>query len=124
MNKAIVYAMIAAVFASVGQIFYKFAANVGMDSYYPTTIMSDFILNPYVYIGVLFYGAGFIFMLKALLYGEVTLVYPMMATSFIWVSILSPIIFKTDSMSVTKWIGIFIILLGVYFVAKGGKNVK
>lgn len=115
MNKAIIYAIIAAMFATIGQICYKLAAN-------RLTDVMSFILNPYVYVGVLFYGLGFIFTLKALLYGEVTTVYPMMATSFIWVSILSPIIFKTDSMSITKWVGVFIILLGTYFVAKGGKK--
>jgi len=46
----------------------------------------------------------------------------MMATSFIWVSIMSPIIFKTDSMSLGKWIGIGIIILGVYLVTKGGRQ--
>ena len=114
--KAIIYVFIAALFASVGQIFFKFAANNNL-----IDVMS-FIFNPYVYIGVLFYGLGFIFMLKALLYGEVTLVYPMMATSFIWVCLMSPFFFPADSVSLHKWIGIGIILIGVYFVAKGGKK--
>jgi len=115
MNKAIVYALISTIFAAIGQIAYKYASN-GVSN------IQTFILNPYVYIGIIFYGIGFIFMLKALLYGEVTLVYPMMSMVFIWVAILSPILFKTDSMSVSKWIGIGIILLGTYFVAKGGKK--
>ena len=113
---SIVLIIIAAVFSSVGQVFYKYAGN-RLDG----TLMS-FIANPYVYIGVLCYGVGFVFMLKALLKGQVTVIYPMMATSFIWVSIMSPIIFKTDSMSLGKWIGIGIIILGVYLVTKGGRQ--
>jgi drug/metabolite transporter (DMT)-like permease len=45
-----------------------------------------------------------------------------MATSFIWVSILSPIFFPTDSTNSLKWLGIAIIIIGVWFVAKGGKK--
>jgi uncharacterized membrane protein len=107
--------VIAALFASAGQIFYKYAGN-RLDG----TIIS-FILNPFVYIDVLFYGMGFVFMLKALLKGEITVIYPIMATSFIWVALLSPLFFA-DSMSISKWIGIGIIIIGVYCVAKGGQK--
>jgi uncharacterized membrane protein len=109
---AILYVAIAAIFGSFGQIFYKYAANA-------TTSVSTFILNPFLYLGVGLYGLGLIFMLKALRRGELTVVYPVMATSFIWVSLLSPIFFKTDFMTIQKWIGIAIIILGVTLVGKG-----
>jgi len=61
-------------------------------------------------------------MLKALLYGEVTVVYPIMATSFIWVALMSPFFFG-DVMTPTRWIGIIIIMLGVCLVARGAKSI-
>lgn len=109
---AIVLIVIAALFGSIGQIFYKLAANNLHD-------VASFILNPYVYIGGLTYGVGLLFMLKALKHGELNVLYPMMATSFIWVSILSPIFFSTDIMSIRKWAGIVVILLGVALITKG-----
>jgi multidrug transporter EmrE-like cation transporter len=109
---AIIYVAIAAIFGSFGQIFYKYAAN-------STTNAATFILNPYLYFGVGLYGLGLIFMLKALRRGELTVIYPVMATSFICVSILSPMFFNTDSMSVQKWLGIAIIISGVTLVGKG-----
>jgi len=112
---AILLIVVAALFASAGQIFYKFAANKTVD------VMS-FILNPFLYMGLFAYGIGLIFMLKALRKGELTVIYPVMATSFIWIGIASPIFFATDSMNLQKWIGIFIIIAGITSVARGRKK--
>jgi len=109
---SIVLMAISAIFSAAGQITYKFAGN-RLDG----TIMS-FILNPFVYIGVIIFGIGFVFLLKALLKGEVTILYPIMSTSFIWIALLSPIIFG-ESMGWNKWLGIGVIILGVYFIARG-----
>ncbi len=72
-----------------------------------------------MYLGVISYGIGLLFMLKALRRGELTVVYPILATSFIWVSLASPLFFPTDFMTMQKWIGIFIVSAGVSLVGKG-----
>ena len=109
---AILFMLVSALFASSGLILYKFAANNTFD-------VMTFILNPYLYLGGLSYAAGLFFMLKALRRGELTVVYPVLATSFIWVSILSPIFFESDFMTIQKWIGVLIIIVGVSLVGKG-----
>lgn len=116
MNKSIILVIIAAFFSAIGQILYKYAGN-NLDN----TLMS-FILNPFVYLGILCYGIGFVFMLKALLDNEVTIVYPIMSTSFIFIVLISSVFFPNDIMTFKKWIGIIIIILGTYCVAKGGKK--
>ncbi|MFC1727909.1 EamA family transporter [Nanoarchaeota archaeon] len=109
---AIIFMVFAAIFASGGQIFYKFAANRTAD-------FATLVLNPFLVLGLASYGIGLLFMLKALRRGELTVVYPILATSFIWVSLASPLIFKTDFMTPLKWIGVLIILAGVTLVSKG-----
>jgi len=109
---SIMYVAIAALFGSLGQIFYKYAAN-------STTDVHTFIFNPYLYAGGFLYALGLGFMLKALRRGELTVIYPVMATSFIWVSIISPYFFPADSMTIVKWIGVFVIIIGVALVGKG-----
>ncbi|MBS3115377.1 hypothetical protein J4482_01975 [Candidatus Woesearchaeota archaeon] len=108
----IIFMLIAAVFASIGQIFFKFAAN-------RTNDLSTFIINPHLYFGGGTYAIGLIFMLKSLRRGELTVVYPILATSFIWVNLLSPIFFKSDILTINKWVGVVIIILGVTLVGKG-----
>jgi len=108
----VLFMLVSAVFASVGQIFFKFAANRTID-------VTTFIMNPYLYLGGFAYTTGLFFMLKSLRRGELTVVYPVLATSFIWVSLLSPLFFKSDIMTINKWIGIIIIILGVTLVGNG-----
>jgi uncharacterized membrane protein len=108
---AIVFMIFSALFASAGQIFYKFAANNTQD-------IATFFLNPWLYFGGISYSIGLLFMIKALRRGELTVVYPVLATSFIWVSLLSPLFFKTDSMTFQKWIGVLVIVIGVTLVGK------
>ncbi len=112
---AIIFMLCSALVASFGQVFFKFAAN-------KTAGVSSFILNPYVYLGGLAYFIGLLFMIKALRRGELSVVYPVLATSFIWVSVLSPLFFNTDFMTAEKWAGVVIIVLGVSFVGKGRKK--
>ncbi len=109
---SIIYISIAALFGSAGQILYKFAAN-------RVTDISSFVLNPFLYIGIIAYGIGLLFMIKALRRGELTVIYPIMATSFIWVSLFAPIFFTGDVMEIHKWVGICIIILGVSLVGAG-----
>ena len=112
--KAIMFVLLAAMFAAIGQILYKLASNKIVD-------IISFLFNPYIYVGVIIYAIGLFFTLKSLVYGEVSVVYPMMATSLIWVSLLSPLFFN-DSMTLIKWIGIGIIILGVFFISKGAEK--
>ena len=109
---AIGFMLLSAVFASLGQVFFKFAANNIID-------VSSFILNPHLYAGGILYLVGLVFMLKALRRGELSVVYPALATSFIWVSLLSPIFFDADFMTLEKWVGVLIIIVGVSLVGKG-----
>jgi len=109
---AIVFMLLSALFASFGQIFFKFAAN-------NLTDINSLIFNSNLYFGGICYLAGMILMLKALRRGELSVVYPVLATSFVWVSILSPIFFKNDVMTLQKWIGVGVVILGITLVGRG-----
>lgn len=106
------FMLLSAVFASAGQILFKFAANATMN-------MATFVFNPYIYSGGIAYVVGVFFMIKALRRGELSVVYPVLATSFIWVSLASPLFFRADFMTMQKWVGVVIIILGVTLVGKG-----
>ncbi len=109
---AIIFMVFSAIFASVGQILYKFASKSVQDFF-------SLVFNPFLILGIFSYGLGLVFMLKAIRRGELTVVYPVLATSFIWVSLLSPIFFETDSMTLQKWVGIFVIVTGITLIGKG-----
>jgi len=116
MNKAIVYAMIAAVFSAMGQILFKYTSK-------DITSILSFFFNGYFYLAGVCFALGFVFLMIALKIGEATTIYPILASSYIYVCLISPFLFKTDFMNIQKWIGVLIIIVGIYFIIKGSKNV-
>jgi len=79
--------------------------------------------NYNIIIGGILYAIGAALMIIALKGGEVTVVYPIIATSYIWVSLLSNRIFG-EELNVYKWIGIGVIILGITFISFGNKFAK
>src|SRR3989344_5089172 len=114
---AILFIILTTVFTSIGQILWKFGVGKIILAEPTTAFNFPFLL------GFLSYGAGLIFMILALQRGELTVVYPIIATSYVWVSLLSPLFFP-DSMNGWKWMGIGFILLSVSLLGFGNSGKK
>ena len=70
-------------------------------------------------LGIALLGITAVLFIIALRGGELTVLYPLMATSYVWVAIASPFLFPSDSLGVLKLAGIGSIILGVYSLARG-----
>ena len=112
---AIVMVLISTVFISFAQILFKSASG------FPFDIVS-IVTNYYLIAGLLIYVIAAALLLFALKRGELTVLYPMYASSYVWVSLLSPVFFPADFMNAMKWLGIFFIISGVTALSVGGKN--
>ena len=91
---------------SVAQLFYKLGANQ-----LEFNIIS-IITNYPLILGILLYGIGAILFVIALKEKEVSVLYPMLATSYIWVNLLSKY-FLGETLNFLKWLGIIFIFAGV-----------
>lgn len=80
------------------------------------------ILNLGIVIGFILYGIGAVILLICLKHGELSVIYPIVAMSFIWVNILSPRFFSGDIMNILKWAGVVFIIGGVTFIGIGSKQ--
>ncbi len=87
----------------------------------------NLVLNPLALItnyplvmGVIVYFISAMLLIIALRGGDLSVLYPLIATSYIWVNLASPKIFG-DVMNPEKWFGVFFILVGVTFIGKGSK---
>ncbi|MDD5111112.1 MAG: hypothetical protein PHG85_01045 [Candidatus Altiarchaeota archaeon] len=69
--------------------------------------------------GWFLYIVGAVMLIVALKYGDLSVLYPIYSLNFVWVSILSPYIFATDSMNTVKWAGVVVVVLGVSCVGIG-----
>ena len=79
------------------------------------------ITNYYIIIGILLYAVGGTLLIISFRGGEVSVLYPIIATSYIWVSFLS-LYFLNESMNFLKWIGVASIIIGIALIGFGSKD--
>jgi len=71
--------------------------------------------------GYCLYGLSTLLLVLALKDGELSLLYPVIALTYVWVTALSFLIFH-DSINPWKLVGIVLIVTGVAVLGKGGKR--
>ena len=79
------------------------------------------ITNYYLITGILLYAVGGILMIVSFRGGEVSVLYPIIATSYIWVSFLS-MYFLGETMKIFKWLGVISIIAGIVSIGYGSKD--
>ncbi len=107
--------LIASLLGAVGALFFKFGADK------LSFKLKAIITNWRLYTAVFFYGASTVFFIWALsLKGsQLSIVYPFIALTYVWVELLS-IRFLKEKMNIWKWAGIALIIIGVSFIGLGG----
>lgn len=111
MRKEIWIMLLCTLLISVAQILYKFGA----------ARLPLIFTNWQLLLGLFLYGIGALLLIIALKTGEVSFVYPIIATSYIWVAILSRIVFG-ETVSIPKLAGIFCIIVGVAIISIVGSK--
>ena len=80
--------------------------------------LRSIIFNKYLIGGIFFYSIGTILFIPALRGGDLSVLYPFVALSYVWVSFLS-MWFLKEKMNKLKWTGIALILAGVSLIGLG-----
>ena len=119
-NLAIIIVIFVTLFTSLAQLSYKYGLN-NIPSLNIAALTNPYAL--YVLLGLVLYGIGAVMLINALRFGEVTVLYPIIATSYIWVSLLSYFFLK-EAMNMLKLAGVFIIIAGIITITKGSKQKK
>jgi len=106
--KAIGLALLCAFLAATAQIFQKMGGNNLPEITWP------------ILIGLFLYSIGWLVLIIALKDGELTVVFPIVATSYIIVAIYALMIFG-EHISLLRWIGVAFIFAGVAMIGVGRK---
>ena len=77
--------------------------------------------NYHIIGGIILYAVGGTLLILSFRGGEVSVLYPILATSYIWVSLLS-VKFLGEIMNSFKWIGIASIIAGIILIGYGSKG--
>jgi len=96
------------ILTSLGQYFYKLAANSLVLAF------PDILLNTNRWMGMVLYGTS------ALRGGDLSVLYPVVSLSFIWVTLLA-MFFLSEPLTIPKIGGICCILGGIWLIGSGSK---
>ncbi len=107
----IVSVLIAAFLAAIGQLFLKLgAASVSANPW-------SWLLNWELIVGLFWHGLSFVLLVIGLKHGSLSILYPFLATSYIWVVLLS-IRFLNEPFSWIQSVGLVLIVGGIGIIVK------
>lgn len=108
---AIGLAFFCATLAAVGQLLFKLGSRRVSFS------ITSWVTNWQIIAGMVLYGVSAILFIIALKNGNLSILYPIIATSYIWVALLS-IKILGEPFPPIKWVGFFLILGGVSIIIR------
>ncbi len=112
---SVMLVLASAFLASVSQILYKLSWRLnGLNN------IINVLFSPYPYIGLFLYGVAFVFLIAALRKGELSVLYPFLATSFLWVSLFS-VFFLNESFGTFKILGFASVVIGIVLLGRGSQ---
>lgn len=83
--------------------------------------LPDLITNIPLLAGLVLYGLGAVMMVLALRHGELSVLYPMISLSYVWVAIIS-VVFFHEQMNLPRVAGIIVIMAGVGILGRGSRT--
>ena len=107
--------VIATFFATAAQLSFKLGANS------PGFIAGPVPINLLVFFGFVSYGISTVLFIFALRGGQLSVLYPIWALSFVWIFLVS-ILVLNETVNAINWLGIGFIIAGVSLVGRGPKN--
>ena len=123
------------VMASVAQVLYKMGANalnkvpagsiadiaVGSMHFQISAALVAVATNIPMIVGLTLYGIGAVMMVLALQHGELSVLYPIISLSYVWVAILSVLVFH-EHLNIYRIAGIAVIIGGVAVLGRSGSR--
>ncbi len=109
-KEAIALVLLCTFLTAAGQMFLKIGS--GNLSFSILKLLSNLPLI----IGFALYALGAVILVIALKHGELSVLYPIIAMSFVWVSFLSIL---NEIMNLLRWAGVITIIIGISLIGRG-----
>jgi len=114
-KKAIYLILISSVLAGISQLLWKKAS-------FDLTSDPLSLLNVFLITGAILYVIATFSMTFAFKRGELSTLMPFLSLSYIWVVLVSTLIFTTETLNTLRFVAVFLVFAGVYFIGKGGNS--
>jgi len=117
MWKIIPYAILQSILLSGGQVFLKFALMRMPHFGWTREFWGSLLVNWQFAASGVFFGLGSLLWMYIVKIFPFSMAYPMISLSYVF-GMLAAIIFFHETVSMTKWIGVFFIMAGCCLIAK------
>jgi drug/metabolite transporter (DMT)-like permease len=114
LDRSVLLVFFCTIIGAAAQIFFKLGAN---DIAKPTPI--QILTNPELLLGYSLYGVSTMLLVLALRKGQLSLLYPIISLTYVWVTLLSLMIFK-ETLNLYKAVGLAIVVAGVAVLGRDG----
>jgi multidrug transporter EmrE-like cation transporter len=113
---AIISVLLATLLTATGQFLFKMGtAHMVLDM--------SLLTNWYLIAGFAVYGVSAAILVVSLKYGELSVLYPIIAFSFVWVNIISFELLG-EELNTLKWAGVSMIIIGVSCIGFGSRQTE
>ena len=116
LDRSVLLVFFCTLIGASAQVFFKLGATAIAR---PTPI--QILTNPSLLFGYCLYGVSTILLVLALRKGQLSLLYPVIALTYVWVTLLSIMIFH-ETLNVFKAVGLAVIVAGVAVLGKDAKQ--
>lgn len=116
-NKGYLLILFTTLFVAGGQLLFNLASNI-----FEFTIQGIF-LNYFMWVGFIVYAGGLLTLIFGLKEGELTVLYPLLSLSYVWV-LISSVIFFDDKLTLLKVLGTVSIIFGIIIITKKGELIE
>jgi multidrug transporter EmrE-like cation transporter len=109
------------IIGALAQIFIKAGASRLPETHSTIQAVLAMAMNPRLVFGYSLYGINTILLALALREGELSMLYPIIALTYVWVAALSVIVFH-EVLNPLRTAGVITIVLGVAVLGRGGRK--
>ncbi len=103
--------LVCALMGASGQIFFKLASKKFSFS------VAGLLTNYYFIIGASLYALSAMLFVWSLKHGDLSLLYPIIATSYIWVTLFSSVVLG-EPIPPLRWFGVALIIVGIVVIVR------
>lgn len=103
--------LLGALLGAWGQFLFK------LGSRYVEFVLTSWLMNTYIWGGIILYSLNALLSIIALKHGNLSVLYPVAATSYIWVTLISVLVLK-EPISLPQMLGIFMIIVGISLIVR------
>jgi drug/metabolite transporter (DMT)-like permease len=118
-DRSILLVVLCTLIGAAAQVFFKLGAGA-LSGGSPAEIVLHVFTSPALLMGFACYGVNTLLLVLALRKGDLSLTYPVISLTYVWVALLSMLVFH-ETMNAVKVIGLLIVVVGVAVIGRGGR---